>query len=471
MNVRSRLILFGAILPSVGTLGAALVAGQIFARGQLRSLDEGLHSQGAVESVSLFDGPGGEPHLHLHESARLEEPLLPNVAVAVYGADGAPLIRFPESANVPPRMSIAEWHANPGPHTVATAGGDRRELVLNLVSHNGQHYALWLASSLERVHATTAAFYRATLSVCAGLALLLFALQTWQARGLSSRIVAVSAHLPRLREGDFDSTPPPDATGDEVTDLRVALVEVAAQLKGAHERQERLIANAAHELRTPLGLMRTEIDLALRKERSPDELRHALAEARREVDRLAALAQQLLDLAAMRGVSLAHQSADLTAVARDAIDACRSEAHAHQVSLRLSAPTHAGAVFAPTRIRQAIDNLLSNAIRFAPAGTEVEVAVIRHDAQWRVTVSDAGCGIVEGDWDRIFEPFFRGRSDGAGTGLGLAIVREIAREHGGSAWLASRRDRTEFVLEISDGEKTAQRSTDSRHGTEAPAPA
>jgi signal transduction histidine kinase len=150
----------------------------------------------------------------------------------------------------------------------------------------------------------------------------------------------------------------------------------------------------------------------------------------------------------------AQLKGDLTAVARAAVDACRSEALARQVLLRLTAPSQAGAVFAPIRIRQAIDNLLSNAIRFAPAGTEVEVGVDRHGARWRVTVCDAGCGIVEADWDRIFEPFFRGRSDEDGTGLGLAMVREIAREHGGSSWLASRRDRTEFVLEISDGEKT-----------------
>ncbi|MDB4964921.1 MAG: histidine kinase [Myxococcales bacterium] len=451
MRVRARLVLFGAILPSVGTLAAILIAGELFAHDLLRSVDDGLRNQAAVESVSLFDAPGGAPHLHFHESPRVEEPTLGNVIIAVYGADGAPIIRFPESAAIPARLPPDERHANPGPHTVVTPGGERRELVVNLVSRAGQHYALWLATSLDRLHATTRAFYRSTLSVCAGLALLLLAVQGWQARKLSSRIMRVSAQLPKLREGDFDSAPPPDDSGDEVTDLRAAVVDAAAELKAARERQERLIANAAHELRTPLGLMRTEIDLALRKERSPAELRDALKESRREVDRLAALAQKLLDLAALRGVALAHQPGDVAAVVAEAVEACRTDAREHEVDVQLVAPSEAPATFAATRLRQAIDNLLSNAIRFAPAGSAVSVRVERQPRQWRIAVADRGRGVADADRERIFEPFFRGRTDGTGSGLGLAIVREVAREHGGACRLEPRSDATTFVLEIADG--------------------
>jgi signal transduction histidine kinase len=451
MRVRARLVLFGAILPSAGTLIASLIAGELFAHNLLRSVDDGLRNQAAVESVSLFDAPGGAPHLHPHESPRVEEPTLGNVVIAVYGADGAAMIRFPESAAIPARLPPDERHANPGPHTVVTPDGERRQLVLNLVSRSGEHYALWLATSLEPLHATTRAFRRSTLWVCAALALILLAVQGWQARALSSRIMRVSAHLPKLREGDFESAPPPDDSGDEVADLRAAVVDVAAQLKSARERQERLIANAAHELRTPLGLMRTEIDLALRKERSPAELREALQESRREVDRLAALAQKMLDLAALRGVTLAHQPGDVAAVVAEAVEACRADAEERRVEVQLVAPAEAPATFAPTRLRQAIDNLLSNAIRFAPAGTTVSVRVEREREQWRIVVADRGAGVAERDRERIFEPFFRSRTDGTGSGLGLAIVREVAREHGGACRLEPATTATTFVLEIAAG--------------------
>jgi signal transduction histidine kinase len=282
------------------------------------------------------------------------------------------------------------------------------------------------------------------------LALVLFAVQASQARRLSRRITAVSAHLPRVREGDLDSLPSPDPSGDEVAELRDTLVEVIGELKAARDRQDRLIANAAHELRTPLGLMRTEMDLALRKERTGAELREALCEARHEVDRLSALAQQLLDLAAIRGVTLEHQPGDLAAVVNEAVDACRAEAGTRELALRVSGASEAPAVFAATRVRQALDNLLSNALRFAPPATVVEVSVAREASGWRIAVTDTGPGVPDGERDRIFEPFSRGRKETVGAGLGLAIVREVAREHGGATWVEPRRDRTEFVIQLPD---------------------
>jgi signal transduction histidine kinase len=452
MRVGTRLVLLGAVLPTAGIVAAAWVAGQVFAHDLLRSVDEGLQRQAAVERVSLFDGPAGEPHLHLLDSPQADQPMSADGLVAVYGPRGIPEIRFPEAADVPERLSPTERQAV-GPRTVSDGrGGERRELIVNLLSKNGHHYALWLALPLARLRATTTAFYRATLSVCIALALVLFVVQASQARRLSRRITAVSAHLPRLREGDLDSLPSPDPSGDEVATLRDALVEVIGQLKAARDRQERLIANAAHELRTPLGLMRTEMDLALRKERTGAELREALGEARREVDRLSALAEKLLDLAAIRGVTLEHQPGDLGIIVNEAVDACRSEAGTRGIALRVSGPSEAPAVFAPTRIRQALDNLLSNALRFAPPSTVVEVSVAPEASGWRIAVTDEGPGVPEGERDRIFEPFSRGRKETAGAGLGLAIVREVAREHGGATWVEPRRDRTEFVIQLRSGD-------------------
>lgn len=454
MKVRTRLVLLGAIVPSVGTLAAILLAGQLFALSQYRAVDEALSNQAAVESVSLFDGPGGAPHLHVHESPRGEEQLLARVALAVYGPDGAPVLRFPETATVPTHLLPEESHANPGPSTVTLADAGRlRVLVRNLVSKNGQrHFALWLSYPLDGIEATIAAFYRATLSVCATFAAFLFALQLWQARRLSRRIANLHAQLPRLRSGDFERLPPPDDTGDEIGDLRDAFEAATLELKAARERQERLIANAAHELRTPLGVMRTEIDLALRKDRSLDELRAALAEARGEVDRLAKLAQSLLDLAALRSVTMAHQPGDLTTTIRNAVEANRAAAITRELTLETDLLTPAPAMFVASRVRQAIDNLLANAIRWAPPRTRIDITLTRiANDHYRIAVIDRGPGVPAADREHIFEPFYRGATvEGStpGTGLGLAIVREVAREHGGSVELVASEAQTEFVLTL-----------------------
>jgi signal transduction histidine kinase len=99
-------------------------------------------------------------------------------------------------------------------------------------------------------------------------------------------------------------------------------------------------------------------------------------------------------------------------------------------------------------IRQAIDNLLSNAIRFGPAGRPVVVSVERADGVVRIAVKDEGPGIREAERERIFQPFERGEKRGAGAGLGLAIVREVARGHGGRAYVAAGAPGAEVIIEL-----------------------
>ena len=201
-------------------------------------------------------------------------------------------------------------------------------------AHDGKRFPLWVARPLAEVAATTASFYQASLSVCAAMAALLFAIQVWQARRLSARIAAVTQQLPRLREGDFESRLPPDPTGDEVAELRDALEEATRQLEGARDRQERLIANAAHEIQTPLACMRTLMDLALFKDRTTAELRQAVREARAEIDRLAALARDLLEMTAAEQVMMDEQEIDLLPVVRASAESFRPEAGRRGLELR-----------------------------------------------------------------------------------------------------------------------------------------
>lgn len=454
MRVRTRLLLFGAALPALALVLTVVAAGLVFRSSLLAAVDRVLLSQAAIESVSLFDGPEGAPHLHLGKS-----PLAENVRTFVpmaglFRASGELVAYFPEHGWIPdPPGKIA---MNAGPRLLDTVSSDgrlMRTLTVPVRSPAGEQFILSLESSLAEVDATMALYWRATLGLVAVAVALLFFLQGLQARRMSRRITDMTGQLPEWRGGTLAWRLPADPTGDEIADLRVALAEAMERLRLARDAQERLIGNAAHELRTPLGLMRTEMDLALRKERTAEELREALVEARKEVNRLSTLAARLLDLAALGKVTWNVTRGDLTMVVREALDGCEAEAEIREIKLSFSGPESAEALFEPQTLRQAIDNLLSNALAHAPPGSTIYVTVESAKQMWRILVRDEGPGVSPEEEAQIFEPFYRGNKEkqGLGTGLGLSIVHEIMRRHGGSvALVPTKGPGATFVLEWPD---------------------
>jgi signal transduction histidine kinase len=438
VRVRTRLVVFGAALPALALLAAVVVAGVVFRLSLLRALDRALLAQAAVESVSLFDGPEGAPHLHIGKSPLANDVRSFVPTAGLYRATGALAARFPENGRIPDPPLEGEGESGPRLVTrTARDGGVVRALAVAVRAPWGEPYVLKLEGSLGEVDATMGLYWRATLGLVAVATALLFSLQWAQAGRMSRRIADMTGYLPRLRGGELGFRLPADATGDEIADLRVALTEAMERLGAARDAQERLIANAAHELRTPLGLMRTEMDLALRKERSAAELRAALAEAREEVTRLSNLAARLLDLAALGQVTWQKSDADLTLIVREAVDACEAEVAARGLRVALALPVEASAEVDAQTIRQAVDNYLSNAVAHAPPGTAIHVGLEAEGEGYRLTVRDEGEGVPAEEAARIFEPFSRGsRPKEAGAGLGLSIVREVARRHGGRAHLA-----------------------------------
>lgn len=446
MSVRTRLVIFGAILPSALLLIAVLVAAVLFRRDQLEDLDRRLLAQAAVESVGLFDAPGGGPHVHLPQSpiAREVEEFAP--ATALYDDGGRLVVNVPDPALVPAHVPVSGVVGATRFSEQVVAGIARRVLELPVRAPDGRTYTLWLGARLAPLEATMIRFYTATLSATAVLALVLFSLQLAFARRLARRIDVMAAFLPRLRDGD--TSLPADPSGDELGALNATLRHVAVRIAEARAEQDRLLASAAHELRTPLTVLRTEVDLALRKERTPEQLRDALRAVRDDVDRLGALAGALLDLQAVRHFGFDRKLGDLAELVREAAAGLRTVAEARGVELRVEARPPASARFDERALRQALDNLLGNALKHAPAGTVVDVRLSRAKDRWQLSVADRGPGVSADDAERIFEPFQRSDS-GPGAGLGLAIVREVAQRHGGRAWVDASYDAgARFVLEL-----------------------
>lgn len=446
MTVRTRLAVFGAILPICVLVIAILIAGWQLRAIQLRDLDRRLMAQAAVESVGLFDGSNGRPHVHLPSSPIASEVAEFAPLTALYDGRGRLAIEVPDPGVVP--ASVA---AGPVGEVVLVdreiAGVARRTLELGVVDAHGEPYTLWLGASLGPVDATLGRFYATAFAVVGVLGIALFLVQWLVARRIGRRIDTMVAFLPKLHDGG--AALPVDPERDELAAFRDVLRDVADRLAEARLEQDRLLASAAHELRTPLTILRTEIDLALRKERSADALRESLRSMRADVERIAALATALLDLQAIRHVDFQRVPGNLASVVREACSGLRTMGEARGIEVRVTAPAEATARFDERTVRQAVDNLVANALVHAPASSAIDVEVAERGAGWEISVSDRGPGVPAEGAERIFEPFQRLSTAGPGAGLGLAIVREVAERHGGRCWLdGDYRDGARFVLAI-----------------------
>ncbi|GGK63141.1 hypothetical protein Sme01_05270 [Sphaerisporangium melleum] len=224
----------------------------------------------------------------------------------------------------------------------------------------------------------------------------------------------------------------------EIVSLAASFDAMLDRLQHAAETQRRLVEETSHELRTPLSVLVTNTEVLLAHPSPTVEVyRQGLDRSRRAIARLEATIDELLVEARARARVIERHPADLAAIVRDVLDEARVPAAAKDIRLQVTGPPSvACAVDRPT-VRRAVANLVDNAIRYAPAGTVVEVDVGRTESAAVVTVTDHGPGIPAAQQERIFQRFWRGRPDTPGTGLGLPIALQIARAHGGALTVRS----------------------------------
>jgi signal transduction histidine kinase len=221
------------------------------------------------------------------------------------------------------------------------------------------------------------------------------------------------------------------------------LNDAFARQETAFARQTRFTADASHELRTPLSIIRTHIDLALKRERTPEEYREALQTCLRSAERMSSVVQGLLTLArADSGAdTFARDEIRLDSVVRAVVESLQAAADERQIALHLD--------LAPVvvwgdgdRLADVASNLVSNAVRYNRPGGQVTVTLLDEAGDAELRVADTGIGIPAPARARIFERFYRvddARSRAAGgAGLGLAITRWIVEGHGGTITVEDR---------------------------------
>ncbi|BBH69341.1 sensor protein CutS [Actinoplanes sp. OR16] len=243
---------------------------------------------------------------------------------------------------------------------------------------------------------------------------------------------------------------------DELRDLADTIDSMLDRLDEAFRAQRRLIDDASHELRSPLSIIRTHLDATLTvPDATPEERGRAVAVVDRATTRMSRLVEDLLATARRDASSIPEADVDLSAVAREAGD---DAVPSRPVSLRYDLSPGLHLTGDADALRRAVGNLLSNAVRLAPAGSTVTVATGRTGAWLWTSVTDQGPGITATDLPRVFDRFWRG-PDPTGTerrtGLGLAIVRQIVESHGGHvAAFSEPGEGSVFVLWLPDPDRT-----------------
>jgi two-component system, OmpR family, sensor kinase len=309
-----------------------------------------------------------------------------------------------------------------------------------------------LSTPLDDVEANVALIRRQIL-IAGAIALAAALLAGW---------LTAAAHARRLRrledaavqvaEGNF-RVPIPVGSDDEVGELAVTLDKMQARLARLDSARREFIANASHELRTPIASLGGFVEL-LEEEEEPDRetRREFVRTMRTQIDRLTKLSTDLLDLSKLDSdaLSVSREPVDLMAVVTDAADEFSAAAGRAGATIEVG-EARGGKPLARAdlgRTLQIMRILIDNAIKHTPPGTRIEITTEATADSCRISVSDDGPGIAPEARERVFERFYTADSAG-GSGLGLAIARELARLMGGDLTLASsRRGRTTFTLAL-----------------------
>jgi two-component system OmpR family sensor kinase len=314
-----------------------------------------------------------------------------------------------------------------------TIEGEQSRL-LAIPARNGGHRVIALVGLSTNV--AQAAESRASTAVwtAAPLAALVAGAAAWLLTGAAlGPVERMRNRLSEITEHDACTRLNVPATGDEIASLAVTMNVVLDRLQRALVRQREFVADAGHELRTPLTALKAELELAGRPGRSLQDLVAAVSTAADDTERLVQLAEDLLLLASAEERQPAQ--IDVVDVLAAAARSFAAQAETRQVTVQLDVAERLPAVADAGRLRQAADNLIGNAIRYAPPGSSVEVTGQLQPTGMVIEVRDHGPGFPPDFLPHAFERFrradaARSRAQG-GAGLGLAIAAAIVRGHNG----------------------------------------
>ncbi|MHB8311750.1 MAG: ATP-binding protein [Candidatus Dormibacteria bacterium] len=426
-----------------------------FAHFEYAAVDQGITAQGHTIFGGLNVGNG---QVNFSGESPLPGQTKHGIAITalLVNSAGTILDRSGNNSNVGSLVSATSHGVPRGvPFNLVTGHHTDRVLVLPVA---GSGARLVLAQPIDELQKTLLLAAILLVTIVAALIVANALLGYWVA-GRALRPVRVMAATVRdISEHDLGrrlqiALPP----GDELGELGATFDAMLTRLEAAFDGLRRFTADAAHELRAPLTLMRSQLEVTLRRERTPDEYRASHRILLQEIDRLSRTAEQLLLLARADAGSLVARK--LTIDAGDFVDEVvgrwQLAAKQHGIRMLTDVRSEDAVEGDPDLLRRCLDNLLDNAVRHTPPGGHILVLTDAEGPWWTLTVDDTGPGVDPAIRPRLFQRFTRAdraRSpEAAGAGLGLSLCQAIAAAHGGGVTLATSVRGARFVVRLPVG--------------------
>lgn len=480
-SVRVRLTLWHAGVVASVLLILASATLFLLQRNSLRRVDNSLEDLAdsflTTVRAELHD-PDSSNHIKDSIAAAIQEHSYRETSFSVFDAGGNLILSSNSSPafldSELPRLNQLRAQAvmNPParhPFRTMAASSHLYRGYARSFSVEGQSYVLVVLQSMHGEHEFMESVTQ-TYALLIPVAVLLAGLGGYfLARRSLSPVVAMSSQAGRISAENLHDRLAVRNTKDELGHLAQSFNQLLDRLDESFERQRRFVADASHELRTPVAILSGEAEVALSKrDRRPEEYRESLEILQKEANRLRQIVENLFTLtrADIGQYPLTPTGFYLDELASDCVRNFRTLAQAKQIALVNEPSPELMAKADESLLRRMFVNLLDNAIKYTPAGGKVSVSCSRSDSFYSVSVSDNGPGIPAELQPRIFERFFRAdksrtnlESATGGAGLGLAICRWIAEAHHGRIEL-TRSDSTgstfTFFIPVPNSDASAQ---------------
>ncbi len=417
-----------------------------------RELDASIVSLATIQGASVADSPDGDMHFYEWTLNPEEAESVQDLVryAQVWDEGGSILLRSQVMTADLPWDSEAVKQASAGQlvwKELDYLGSPIRSLYYPLDRFGSAHagHVLQVAAPLAARNAMVARLIQFFALVTLGTVVAGFGGSWWLAGRAMRPVFEVIDQAEAIGASSLDRRIDAYAENHEYRRLVEVLNTMLTRIQRGFEAQRRFAADASHELRSPLTVVRGEIEVALRRDRAPEEYRAVLKSALEEIERLSRLAENLLTLARADADALTALSEPVNVVAMGTrvLDRFKVQARNKALDLSLQADGEVSVHLNSVLAERVIRNLVENAVKFTPRGGDVRVNMSATASGLEILVEDSGPGLGP-EPQRVFERFYRvdaARTPGqetSGAGLGLAIVEAIAEKSGGWATAENR---------------------------------
>jgi heavy metal sensor kinase len=357
----------------------------------------------------------------------------------VIDQDGNWIYRSRHVAEVYPQLALPQALRSERTYFEYSSGDTRVRALIAPIIVNGRSYTVQTGLSLNKTLVLLGDFQRQVIALSTSVLLLAAVAGYFMSRKALTPVAAIATEARRINDRNLDSRLPKLNTRDELADMSETLNGMLDRIEAGYRSIREFTANAAHELRTPVSLIRTETEVSLAFQRPAEEYRDTCEHIQRESVRMSKLIDTLLALTrADAGTEFLHMDVlDLNDLMRETAKKWTPQMRKSTITYMVNDAPYAVHIFGDrASLKRLLDILIDNAWRYTPEGGAISVTVLRDERHATLVVRDTGIGISLDDLPRIFDRFYRaGRpqnGEHAGSGLGLSLARWIAEKHGTS---------------------------------------